>query len=333
MPEPPESPPPTSMKSLPLFSSRFLLAAVATLGLAPGVSAQADTVSLTFAWPAGLVADVTAESSVTVESMMGNQMENSEFTFELVMLAHSDGLSIASRNFNFGGDEPATPEERFAQSMQGKRPTLVVSSSGEFVGLEGVDQITTAVTAALDSMAGPGGDAIGALFGNMDEDFWTSQATADWNTRVGLWAGREFRLGEVVTVRGDQRFPMFGSESLPVTWALEYRGVAACNADDAGDSCVTLAVRTTPDGDALAEAMRGFMAEMLSEMGPAGMQIPFEVDEVSVESEMVMIVEPHTLLPHSLTTEMTTSQAISIMGTTQTTTNRNTERMTYVYRR
>ena len=246
---------------------------------------------------------------------------------------HADGISVSSRNFDFGEDEAATPEEEFAQQMQGMRPVLVVSRSGEFVGLEGVEDIAAAVSAATDSMTGPAGESIASLFGGMDEAFWVAQATTDWNIRVGMWAGQEFRVGEVVTVRGEQQFPGFGSESLPVSWALEYQGTAACNDQDGDDSCVTLVVTTTPNAEALAEAMRGFIAEMLSDLGPAAMQVTFEVDEVSVESQMVMIVEPGSLLPHSVTTDLTVSQAISMMGQSQESVNRTHEVMTYVYRR
>lgn len=295
--------------------------------------AAAQAVQFDFAWTPGLVGQVSTSSESAMESMAGELTETTAFSFEMAVENHASGLSITTRDFDFGVPEPTTPGDRLAQMMQSRRPVLLVSQAGEFVGLEGVEEITALTRTMLDSMAAEAGAPSEAVFGGFDGDFWRSQATSDWNTKVGLWVGREFEVGEVVSVGGAQRFPMFGSEPLPVTWQLEYRGPIACNDSDTGTGCVTLVVRSEPDGIAMAEAMRGFMADMLGEMGPAAMQITFEIDEVSVDSETVMIVEPGTLLPHSVVADMTTRSVMSMMGMSQSSSNRIREETVYTWNR
>lgn len=292
-----------------------------------------DSVVLRFAWAEGLIADVTTRSNVMFESMAGMQNESRGFSYEMLTQSHADGLRVDTRNFDFGDQAATTPQESFVQRVQSMRPTLIVGPDGDFVGLEGLEEIVSSISSALDSMPPTESAALSGMLGDMDEDFWISQATVDWNTRVGMWAGKEFVPGQPQTVRGEQLYPMFGDASLPVTWELEYQGRVACVAAQGGDDCVTLVVRTIPDGPALTEAMRGFMADVLSEMGPAGMEISFEIDAVSVDSEMVMIVEAATLLPHSVTMDLTTTSSMSIMGQSQDSTNRNRDVMTYVWRR
>ena len=151
-----------SLETLSLMSlSRWFGAAFAVVTLTrPALGqAKADSVSLRFAWPVGMTARVDQEWT----RMQIGPVRNDSFTvrsrWRLTVSAHPKGRLIQYDQFAITSLPPATPNRRAGDldpqqllaRLGSVQPSYVVSTDGEFLGIEGVDRTKR----VLDSLLAP----------------------------------------------------------------------------------------------------------------------------------------------------------------------------------
>lgn len=286
-----------------------LLTVAAALSSAPaaalGASAAAqalghhvvpgDTVRLRFAWPVGTIARVeatryrerNAERVDTTESRVRYRMNVRE---------DDDGLLITYDDFGFdeaaaGGMQISGLDERIAAMV----PRIVVSREGEFLRIEDVESIRALVDTMLAAELGAeeldmARDVMASM---MSDEALAAMAAQDWNASVGMWVDTDIELDAVYEFEDEAPMPIVPGAVIPMITQFWIERWTPCTEDGGDGQCVEIRVVSRPEPDAVKRAIGEFMERFTGDAGDA-----FSFEDFNVESEVLLVTEPGTLLPH-----------------------------------
>jgi len=305
-----------------------ILSTVLAALLLVGVPASAqEAISLNFDWDPGLRAVVTQtmDQSSGTAGMTVEQRTVARHTLETA--EHPEGLVIRFRNGELIESAAPTMQgvpgaEAFVRTIAEAPYDLIVDDEGELISIERDEATMQDLEAALSEMLDPmrsmpGAEGMtGMLEGMISDAALNAEAQQNWSSSVELWAGDELVVGETYTSREEAPFPMMENRTLIMDLETTLEGRVPCTEGAATDSCVQLVVRSAADP----EDIRAMMEEMFAEMfsgGPAEMQI--ELGEFEQSSVVEAVIEPETLLPHTITVRSNADIEVTVMGQTMPT--------------
>ncbi|MDT8340856.1 MAG: hypothetical protein RQ751_05020 [Longimicrobiales bacterium] len=304
----------------------LLLAALATCPLSVPLNAQVpadsgpdrtqasgETVSLRFAWPPGITADVVSETS----RVRGDEVLHAlRITSVMEVLEGEDGgLVIQYRDSELVEPDAAPaavedPATRFMRALAEQDLDYRVGGDGELLGIGNLDRIREVMERELgqmlhqlDSLVAEDGadgsvrEVAANLRGMMDqalsEETLAQGFAEQWSGMVGFWVDADLDLGVTYTVSSREASPLIPGLILPMEMEFGVEERVPCHADAAPDSCVLLSILSIPDpevaGGAVGERLRGLF----------GATVDFRILTFTQESEMRVVAEPATLLTHS----------------------------------
>jgi len=302
-----------------IILSTFLLAAVPA-------SAQ-EAISLTFDWEPGLRAVVT-QTMDQASGTAGMTMEQRTVARHTLETAeHPRGLVIRFRDGEL--IESAAPTlqgvpgaEAFTRTIAEAPYDVIVDDEGELLSIERDEATMRDLEVALSEMleplrAMPGAAGMtGMLEGMISDAALNAEAEQNWSSSVGLWTGDEFVVGETYTSREEAPFPMMENRTLIMDLETTLEGRVPCTEGASADSCVRLVVRSAADP----EDIRAMMEEMFAEMfAGGGMEMQIELGEFEQSSVVEAVIEPETLLPHTITVRSDADIEVTVMGQTMPT--------------
>jgi hypothetical protein len=291
--------------------NRILAAALLVAGLPLAAVAQeepADTVRLRFGWAPGMRADVEYEQ-VRVRSAEGERdSTRMASTYRLEVGPHAEGLSIRYADVRWT-DLPQMegPAGQFFEALgrttSGGRPRMVVSSGGEFLRAEGMDEVAAELRQAFEplmaDMQGEGLEALRNMLESMlSEEGVAASAASEWGPLAGAWVDADLEVEAVYELEDSLQVPLFPTVMMPVVVQLEARGRVACTEGGDGTACVELATSTVPDPEGLRRAIGGF----LREAGVPEAEMDDVLGQLQLETYATLISEPGTLRPWFLQT-------------------------------
>lgn len=298
-----------------MHSINKIVAAVAMAAALPlaAVAQQepADTVRLRFGWAPGMRADVEYEQ-VRVRSMEG-QRDSTRMasSYRLEVDPHAEGLTVRYADMRWT-EMPRMegPVGQFfdaiGRTSSGGKPRIVVSSAGEFLRAEGMEQIAEELRQAAEPMmAEMEGEGL-EVFRNMmatilSEESMAAAVANEWNSSVGAWVG-EMEVNAVYEMEDSLQVPMFPALLVPVTVQIQARGRTPC--DEAGDGeCVEILAESVPQEG----AFRRVVGEFLRQAGLPEAEMEQVLGEMQMKTYVTLITEPGTLRPWLLQTTKTIS--------------------------
>lgn len=264
----------------------------------------ADTVRLRFGWAPGMQARVEYEQ-VRVRNT-GERRDSIRIasTYRMRVDAHPEGLVVGYSDVEWT-ELPALEGEAgelFRAALQagsGGGLRHVIGAGGDFVRVDGVEEVHQEIVRTFEGMlarldsAGIGGDAIRSM---LSEETLTMSAADEWNALVGAWLDADLEVGGAYELESAFTAPMFGDVEIPTFMEFEVVGRVPCNEAQAEHRCVELWMANYPDGEALGQAITGFIERMGVPAEEA--QGIFEV--MNVEAQVTLVTEPETLRPHRL---------------------------------
>jgi hypothetical protein len=262
-------------------------------------AANADSVvALRFGWPAGMKAVVNATRFRARASAGKADTTAFEFRYSMEVSPHAEGRLIRSGGFTFGDADNAADAEvvGVTEQLSALLPAIIVSPQGAFVRTDNIG----ALKAKMDSMIAPvrndkHSPELRTLLANLTaESTLNAIAAQTWNAGVGIWVGAEFELGAVYESEEPAAIPFFPGETLPMVTQFEIVGRVPCIEESGRTDCVELHLVSSPDEAAL-KALLKKMMDMAVDM-PAGSPPIF--DEIKIQTEITLIAEPSTLIPH-----------------------------------
>ncbi len=257
------------------------LALATALVAATPQQATQDTITPTFDWPAGTV--LAGEATVTQSQAQDGQEspgESLQVRFTRTVSAHPRGLLVTSE---VQGED--------AEAL----PAYIVSQSGDFLGVDGVQQIVAQMREqVLAGLAAESGGEVPPAARQMAEQMFTAEsveasAREEHEVLVGMWAGRTLRRNNVMITRM-QTPGSVTPDALPTEVEYLWRGFAPCGEGEAETSCIELEAAFFPDGDMLATAF-----ERTITAGNAGMQL--FVNRASQTRTVRILAQPDGLVP------------------------------------
>lgn len=276
-------------------------------------------IALGFAWPEGLGAQVTYSTSRLVT---GDDLESGESRYRMVVVGEGDVLKVV------GQDVELPPGEQQAAAAAGpmRVPTVVVSRSGDFLRVEGIEEALATVEKALEQQgetAERRARVLGILRAGMVEG-----AKDTWHVQVGAWRGVTLEQGKPVTRPGSLAPPSLANVVMPVTETLSYEGAVPCAEGEAEKRCVRLTLQAKPVESELPGVTAAFLARMKEVGGEVAED--FTLDELRVETRTELITEPGTLIPHRVRSTRRTRFVLRV-GTEPHGEQETREEVEYVY--
>jgi hypothetical protein len=277
-----------------------------------------DKVALRFGWPVGMSARVHQDWS-RVQSRSGRRDSTHVVTsYRLRVAAHPKGRLIQADSFRVLAPSTAGqavgPEQLLAR-LGSFVPSYVVTREGEFVGVEGLAQMKSALDSLFAPMLAELQSAPAAarqlLTAATSEEALTASAAADWNIVAGTWAGADWEIGEVYTADAEEGIPILPGVQIKMSYAFSAAERVSCPgaSDSAARRCVRLEMRSEPDS----VAMRKMISELMSKVAPEVAAQLAALGQMRSENSVTLIADPRNLRPYRL--ELVKSIAMSSKAT------------------
>ncbi|MEJ2540053.1 MAG: hypothetical protein P8188_08805 [Gemmatimonadota bacterium] len=304
-----------------------LLLAAGPLRAQDAPTTGAETVTLTFGWPAGLSARVERESARTTFAEDGPVQVTVRMAHRMDVEQDPRGRLVTYTDFQVDPIEGIAPgEQALVQRLTASLPGYVVSEDGELVGVTGLEELRAGMRTWLDSLIQAETSSLeeaaqAARFlmpitdQALSEEALLASVSQEWTMLVDAWTGREMELGRTEVIDTEEALPIPGAPVVPYRYELSAIARVPCRDGDEDAGCVQLSLVSFPDPETLSEALGSFVTEMAEQMGTAPGQMRYE--EVDARAEITLVAEPATLIPHALTVTERSRITVVVDGETQ----------------
>lgn len=254
--------------------------------------ARTRDLTLRFAWPRSLEARVVYRR-VFLRPDGGDRSFTARYTEKVERGA--DGIRIASSGTRWEG-EVLYPADEVKPAMRASEAVVqVVDADGAFVGLENGDALRPVLERIYESAGLSEADAAQAI--ERVEASMIEEARAGWNLAVGFWIGAELDFGRAWEKEVDAPYWILPAVAVRNRVRMEARRRVPCSASERHAGCVELTLHSEPDRAALPALTRAIVARLAGE----GRALPpGEVQEVGVATDLTLVTEPATLVPHAV---------------------------------
>jgi len=270
--------------------------------------AKADSVSLRFAWPVGMTARVDQEWTRMQVGPQRNDSVTVRSRYRLTVSAHPKGRLIQSDSFAITSPPAAASNGRagnvdpqqFLARLGSVQPSYVVTTDGEFVGLEGVERTKRVLDSLFAPMIREMADApptLKALMQNVTSpQTLTATAAQEWNVLAGTWVGADWEVGEAYEASSEEPSPMLPGLKVPMRHEFSAAERVPCTEGESARRCVRLEMISEPDSAALRKAVTDFMAKL----APKDANLLAAFQSMRVANELTVVADPRDLRPYAL---------------------------------
>lgn len=291
-----------------------LAAALVTPRLSAQAGASADTARLTFAWPIGTSADVTASRHRQRMSETSSDTSETRLAYRLHVVPHDGGQRITYSDFRLLGAEVANPAVSAAMAQLAElMPSFVVSDSGEFMGPANLSVLRATMDSVLApiraEMQGKQPELEQLLASLTSDEMLSMRAAEEWNALVGTWIDAELEVGSEYELEAMETVPLFGGMEVPMTYTLGAVRRLPCDSADSGNGCVELQMVSRPDP----AAMTKVLARVFAGIMPDG-EVVARNAQMNIENTVILIARPETLLPYRVTVTKEVKFALQTEG-------------------
>lgn len=255
-------------------------------------AAPSRDLTLRFAWPRSLEARVVYRRTWA-------RTDGADRTFTArytERMTRTDAeLRISSSATKWEG-EVLYPADEVKPAIQASEAVVQrVGPDGAFEGLVNEDALRPVLQRIYEA-AGltdeESDQAIARVEGSMVEE-----ARAGWNLAVGFWIGAELDFGKAWVKEVDAPVWILPNLAVRNRVRMEARRRVPCDASERHARCVELSLHSEPDRAALPALTRAIVAKLAGE----GQALPpGEVSEVGLATDLTLVTEPATLVPHSV---------------------------------
>lgn len=254
-----------------------------------------ELVKLRFAWPAALDARVSYRLT---RSRTGAPAAVFSARWDQRAERDEEGWRIATRDTRWDGDAPFPAEVAEEAVRATEQVALRIAPRGEFLDLEHAEALRPVLARVYEEAGVPEAQAERALAAA--EAAARAEARELWNLGVGFWIDAELELGEPYVMQGEAELPLLPGVRADQSVEFRVRRRVPCLAGERSPRCVEVLLRSTPDRAAVQRSSRALRARLV---GDGGEPVPEDAagePELSVESELVLVTDPATLLPRRM---------------------------------
>jgi hypothetical protein len=279
-----------------LLSGRAATAQPAPRVAAPPPAAELPPVvtgrelSLRFAWPRSLEARVSYRR-VAARTGSSQRVFTARYTEKVTR--REDELRIATSGTRWEGEIPYPPGEVRSAIRASEAVVQRVGPDGAFMGLENKDALRPVMQRIYEA-AGLSDEESEQAVARVEAGM-VEEARAGWNLAVGFWIGAELDFGRAWEKEEDAPAWLLPTLAVKNRVRIEARRRVPCSASERRARCVELTLHSEPDRAGLAALTHAIVATLAGEAGdlPLG-----AVREVGLATDLTLVTEPETLVPH-----------------------------------
>jgi hypothetical protein len=257
---------------------------------APGPEPRPRELAMRFAWPRSLEARVTYRR-VAARAGAAERVFTARYTERATRAG--DELRIASSGTRWDGEVPYPPGEVRSAIRASEAVVQRVGADGAFVGLLNEDALRP-VLQRIYGEAGLTDEEAEQVIARVEEAM-VDEARDGWNLAVGFWIGAELDVGEAREKEVDAPVWLLPAVAVKSRVRMEARRRVPCTASERKARCVELTLHSEPDHAALPALTRVIVAKLA---GDEKALPPGEVLEVGLATDLTLVTEPETLVPH-----------------------------------
>jgi hypothetical protein len=267
----------------------------------PGASPGRDVVGLRFAWPAPSEAQVTYRRT---RSRTGERPTAFVARYTARVAKDEGGLAVRTAGTRWEGDLPFPRAVADAAIRASERVVQRIAADGEFAGLEHDEAMRPVLAQLLADASLPPEQAERAIALGLAG--MRAESEELWNLAVGFWIGADLEVAAPYVMEGEAELPLVPGVRSPTAFEFRVRRRVPCSAAERTARCVEVTLRATPDAAAVERARSAILARVGG--SPAGTEAggeapdpadPSRVD-LALESELLLVTDPATLLPRRL---------------------------------
>lgn len=263
--------------------------------LAASLASADESVTLHFAWPAGMTCAETAEDRA---SGVDGAVVMVRSTTRYATVPSVDGLRVAAVPEKVEVSVPGATGPRYDALLVGllqERPDWVVGVDGQFVRVEDGERFRSGLASQVEALRANAPEAATPFFAPVQSvlvDAGTVEANVAraWDELVANWAGERFTVGRTERVETRMVSARWGGPSFAGRTEVRVEGWTRCAPEDEGTRCVRLEFATEPADPVAVAAM---LADQARAANP-GAEV--EVKRVRLAQAGSLVVDPQTLV-------------------------------------
>lgn len=261
-----------------------------------------EKIALTFAWPETLKATVHVDKS-KVRSTTDQAPQRMSLGTSYEMLATRGGTGTLLR---FGtvtldasqrSDIPQPVMAQLQEVLRMGMPSYKVSTEGSFAGVQDVEQYRDRIRELLMKEVPAASDpqARARMERVVDARLLNALAESEWNSIVGAWMGATLEVGQEYELMTQQPLPIGRQQMVKtrMTFAIVRR--LPCERAGVTLQCVEVEMTNVPEAGEFTKAVADLAREL------SGGKADGPVPTMEVSTEVRLVTEPDTLVPHAYT--------------------------------
>lgn len=256
-----------------------------------GASRGPEVVKLRFGWPAPSEAQVTYRRT---RSRSGERPTAFVARYASRVERAPEGLVVRTGATRWEGDLPFPPALAKGAIRASEQVAQRIRPDGAFDGLEGAEEMRPVLARLLADAKLPPEQVDRAL--SLGLAAMRAESEELWNLAVGFWIGADLELAAPYVMQGEAELPLVPGVRAASGIEFQVRRRVPCAAAERVPRCVEVTLRQTPEHAAVERARAAIAARL------AGPDAPLDapLGDLDLESELLLVTDPATLLPHRL---------------------------------
>jgi len=267
----------------------------------PAISDEpVETISLQFVAEPGTKFSAELEAElIKVKNGIESVQRSVTGKIRLEIREHPDGFLFQSNNYDFKVETEDSDLKQymnpFFEELYNKNVGTVVSESGEFLRLEGMQAILEANRGSLNKLIENYPDEVKATLASLMESYLIEESILlevrqTWILAIQQWIGSNLQKGYVYEDEYLEAVPEFGNVNLGFNRKYAYLGKIPCNENDDNLSCIELFTESslTPE----------YAISLTEVFTRKPSQIVEDNHLIELDADFKLVTEPSTLRIH-----------------------------------
>jgi hypothetical protein len=279
-----------------------LILVAATFGAQATGPTGAETISFRFAPPDGthFVQSMVTTREKSFEGI-GRQVDRLESETEISLRRSGEGYVMTAKPISLKMTTDGRPApDPVSEMLRGVVLTYRIDRDGQIQGIDGYGGL---VERARQSFPPQVAEALAPL---LSEQALVARETAEWNGRIGDFAGNDFAIGD--SVDAEVPFTLPNGDALVYLMRISFPRLEDC----AAGSCVRVEQRYDSEADAVGKAVSETAADLASKTGADSLAATASGSRISGSASR--LIDPRTMLIYGEVVTRTISMTMDVPG-------------------
>lgn len=279
----------------------LLTLAASVLSAWAGAPKNPDMISFRYAPPDGTFIETITMRREKIFEGMSSQVDRRESKANITIRHSDDGYLVTAKplSMEMTRDGKAV-RDPLSELLKDVVVTYRIGRDGHIEEIDGYGDLLEKVR---ESFPKPVAESLAPI---LNEQALTSREIAEWNGRIGDFAGSEFQVGE--SISAEVPFTLPNGVSIVYFMETSFPGWEPCPAG----SCARVVVQYDSDATALQQKLMGTLAKLTA--GAESKPAPPSVSGARIEGSGSRLIDPSTMLIYEESVSRTMRVTMEVPG-------------------